>query len=861
MAPPSTEDASEGVSSPARGVAVGSPTVSPAAAAGRRLLPLTAALALGAGAVWLFRLAPARQIHPFSPWLMFPVLVALYVVAESAQLHFEVRRQTYSFSLSEFPLVVGLFFTSAPLLLGSRLLAYGLVALYRRMSVAKGSFNLALFAFEVSASVGIIQVFQLRGPGSSWAWAGAFAAVLAPVVVGALMVALSIRVLRQPVGRQDLLLFTVPTVLTAAFTTTIGLLAVTLATDHGFSVVGIVVVAAVTVVTYRRYASLVSEHKSLAELYELTREVASAVRPSGLDEGVLERVRRLMRAEGAQLWLAEDERLISKLADRHSLRTHSPLDPVRRRVMAGDSVLAGPRTDDPELRAALRGRNIRELVAVPLRVGGDVAGSLEVLDRQGERSRFVASDRALLESLAVHTGVALENARLVGRLRHEAYHDQLTALPNSRAFRERLDTTLADTPAGRVLAVFVMDLQSFKDVNDALGREAGDQLLVELAHRLSVEADDPLSVARLSSDELGVFLPVDDLEDARASAHRLQRLLSAPVLLGEVEVEVGAVVGIAAYPDHGGDASTLVQRADMAMYAAKSTSRGILAYSVSLEAPSVRRFGLVTELRRALEARDLTIWYQPQVDLVRSELVGVEALVRWQHPEHGFIPPDEFIPVAEHTGLIGPLTTFVLGQALADLRGWRDDGHEFSVSVNISVRSLLDPGFADEIQQAVTAAGVPPRWLTIEITESGVMSEPDRAVPVLERLRDFGVRLSVDDFGIGQSSLTYLRRLPVGEVKIDRSFIQSMVTNPEDAAIVRAVIDLSEPLGLTVVAEGVESEETRRELAHLGCGVIQGYLLTRPLPKEELERWLQRRTVADLSDPGRRTPRLRVVSR
>jgi diguanylate cyclase (GGDEF)-like protein len=784
-----------------------------------------------------------RPLYPV--WITVALLLVGYLVAETAQLHLESKRQTFSVSMSELPMVVGLFLLPAGWVLVVRLAAYAVVAAVRRVALEKTVFNLLMFATEVGVAAAILEFLSAHNPLSPVGWAAAYIAVLAAALVGAIAVVLAIAVVQPPLVLREQLSMVRSTVLNAVFMTTLGLLVLVLVATSPWTGLGLLVLAAVLVVAYRRFGRLVSEHKDLGELYELTREVSTSVRGDGFDQDVLERVRRLMRAEVAQLWLADGEQLMAKPADAEPEQRQAAADLVRQRVLRGESVLAGPRSRESALRGALADRGARELVAVPLRVGGEVAGSLEVLDRQGERSRFLAADQALLETLAVHTGVALENMRLVDRLRHEAAHDPLTGLPNRRAFVERLDAALTgDQPPDALLAVLVLDLQSFKDVNDALGRAAGDRLLVEVASRIRSAVNDPATAARLSSDELGVFTPVPDLSAARSEAIRLQSVLASPIHVGGMDLRVGAVIGIAVYPEHGTDAVTLVQRADVAMYAAKRAPRGVLAYVPSMDAPSVRRFGLVSELRRTLEVGGLAVWYQPQVRLDRSELVGLEALVRWPHPEHGLIPPDEFIPVAEHTGLIGPLTSFVLSTALRDLRQWRARGHEFGMSVNISVRSLLDSGFVEEVRASLVAAGVPAPLLTLEITESEVMSDPARAVPVLETLREMGVRLSVDDFGIGHSSLTYLRRLPVSEVKIDRSFVRAMVDDPSDLAIVRAVVDLSEPLGLAVVAEGVESEETRQQLAEVGCGIIQGFLLSRPLPRPEMERWLARRTVA-----------------
>jgi EAL domain-containing protein (putative c-di-GMP-specific phosphodiesterase class I) len=302
---------------------------------------------------------------------------------------------------------------------------------------------------------------------------------------------------------------------------------------------------------------------------------------------------------------------------------------------------------------------------------------------------------------------------------------------------------------------------------------------------------------------------------------------------------MAASIGIAVYPEHGLDAASLLQRADVAMYAAKSGHLGIAMYQPSEDHVSARRLVLAGELRRAIDEGTLFVAYQPKASLVDGRVVGAEALLRWHHREMGFITPDEFIPLAERTGLIVPLTTYVLDRALQQCSEWLRGGLDLGIAVNISVRNLLDSDLPDEIGALLVRHGVEPRRLTLEITESSVMADPERAVDVLQRLSRIGIRLSVDDFGTGYSSLTYLKRLPVDEVKIDKSFVLSMATDPGDAAIVRSIIDLGGSLGLLVVAEGVEETSAWERLAELGCDVVQGYALCRPVPAAEATEWLR----------------------
>jgi EAL domain-containing protein (putative c-di-GMP-specific phosphodiesterase class I) len=309
-------------------------------------------------------------------------------------------------------------------------------------------------------------------------------------------------------------------------------------------------------------------------------------------------------------------------------------------------------------------------------------------------------------------------------------------------------------------------------------------------------------------------------------------------VVGDLNLEVGASIGVALAPVHGNDAATLLQRADVAMYSAKEARSGFEVYDPDRDEYSPRRLMLAAELRHAIERGQLSIHYQPKADLRTNGITGVEALLRWHHPDYGFVPPDEFIPLAEHTGLIRPLTRWVLAASIAQCGTWQRRGLHLNVAVNLSVRALLDVGLPEEVEGLLREAAVPPTALTLEITESSIMADPARSIGVLNRLADLGIMLSIDDFGTGYSSLSYLKKLPVGEVKVDRSFVMNMSADPDDAVIVRSTIDLAGNLGLRVVAEGVEDQATWDQLTLLGCDAAQGYFLGRPMPVLQLDRWL-----------------------
>jgi diguanylate cyclase (GGDEF)-like protein len=448
-----------------------------------------------------------------------------------------------------------------------------------------------------------------------------------------------------------------------------------------------------------------------------------------------------------------------------------------------------------------------------------------------------------LPLLAVHRGGRQAIAK-----EHQALHDALTGLPNRSLFSHRIEQVLnAGRRADRNAAVMLIDLDHFKEINDTLGHHAGDRLLQEVAERLHASVGEHDTVARLGGDEFGVLLPdLPGPEAASAVAEHVLAQLREPFSIDGLTLEVDASIGIACKPDHGTDVEQLNQRADIAMYAAKEGGRGHVMFEPQLDRYSPRRLSLAGSLRSAIADGEIVLFYQPKALLTTGKIIGVEALARWRHPRLGLIGPSEFVPIAEQTGLIGPLTSHVLEEALNQVREWSAQGEELSVAVNLSARSFLDAQLASEIPRLLERTGVPARLLELEITESMLMIDPARAKATLERLSAIGLSLSVDDFGTGYSSLANLKRLPVDGIKIDKSFVIDMPHDASDAAIVRSTIDLAHNLGLRVVAEGVESHEAWRRLEDLGCDVAQGFHVSRPVPAEAMTRLLvERRATAD----------------
>jgi len=430
-------------------------------------------------------------------------------------------------------------------------------------------------------------------------------------------------------------------------------------------------------------------------------------------------------------------------------------------------------------------------------------------------------------------------------LAYQAQHDALTDLPNRTLLHDRLQQVLHHAPPPQPggdsasVALLLMDLDRFKEINDTFGHHHGDQLLRQVGGRLCAALRATDTVARLGGDEFAVLLPATDAQGAGAVAGTLVRTLEEPFILEGYSVSIGASIGIALAPEHGQDATTLLRRADVAMYTAKRATSGYAVYIAAQDQYSPERLGLVGELRRAIEQDQLVLYYQPKVYLRTGRLDSVEALVRWQHPVRGIVPPDQFIPLAEHTGLITSLSHWVLTAALRQCRAWRDAGLGIRVAVNLSARLLQDEHLVDSIVELLQTWGVTPDLLQVEVTESAVMADPTRALQILTRLHDMGIRIAIDDFGTGYSSLAYLKKLPADEIKIDKSFVRDMNGNADDVTIARSVIDLGHNLGLSVVAEGVEDRVVWDQLVEMGCDLAQGYYLSRPIPAAALASWVR----------------------
>lgn len=427
-------------------------------------------------------------------------------------------------------------------------------------------------------------------------------------------------------------------------------------------------------------------------------------------------------------------------------------------------------------------------------------------------------------------------------LEYQARHDNLTNLPNRSLFLERFESELQTAhDCDEPIALFIMDLDRFKEVNDTLGHHIGDRLLQEVSRRLVAVLRRTDTVARLGGDEFAVLLPGADRDHARLISRKIATALEQPIKIENLRLRAGISIGIALCPDHGQDANLLMRFADVAMYEAKRKQKGFTFYAAGRDDKSISRLGLSAELKEAIEQDQLILDYQPMVDISSGRIFCAEALVRWDHPRYGRVPPEEFIPSAEQTGVIRPLTLWVIDRSLAQVASWAKIGVDLSISINLSVRSLQDRQLPSQVQKLVTLHRADPSRVILEITESAIMSDPLTARRVMRRLSSMGFQLSIDDFGTGYSSLAYLKQLPVDEIKIDKSFVTQMDRDENDAVIVRATIDLAHNLGLKVVAEGVESTDVWDLLEMLGCDTAQGYFIRKPQSPRELAEWISSR--------------------
>ena len=790
------------------------------------------------------------------PWW---ALAILFYAGEQTVVHIRLRRDAYSFSMSEIPLVAGLFLVAPLELIAAHVVGTAVaLTIHRHQPPLKLVFNLSQFALVSAVAVVVfrelVQFGDFLGPTG---WLAALVAALTGLIVANLLISAAIRLGGGSLSRRELVRVLGLSALALIMNTTLAVIGITILVNVPWGAVLALVPPVVLFVAYRTYISQQQEKARLRSLYEASRDLH---RSPVIEDSVVaaaSHARSMLEAETAVVALLpegsagtaytttvgpEDQVEVMKPI------TRGDLPPSWMDVLTGGKarLLAGPNGGDGA--PAGPSDDFEEAVLVPLTGTDGVLGLMLVANSLSDVGRFEDSDIDILETLAGQVSVSVENGRLEDslrevtklkeELRNQALHDALTGLPNRRLFLERVDHALQRRQRdGGLIGVLFLDVDDFKTINDSLGHAAGDDLLVAIGEKLASTCRPGDTVARLGGDEFAFLLEgISDPGIATEVAERIISELSRSTVIADREITVRASVGIA----FGGESDLpdrVLREADAAMYAAKRDGKGTFRlFKASMHAEMLDRLHLRTDLEMAIERDEFVLYYQPIVSLDTGNIAGFEALVRWNHSERGQLGPEQFIPFAEETGIIVPLGRWILHEACRQARVWQDryPGQEATpmISVNISPKQLLAGDIIDEVSGALEESGLEPARLVIELTETVVAQA---SIETLERLKTLGIRVAIDDFGTGHSSLSYLDRLPIDVVKVDKTFVQRLGHGDEESPLVRTVIQLGESLGLETIAEGVESLAQLNRLRELGCTKAQGFFLGEPMAAPDVD--------------------------
>jgi diguanylate cyclase (GGDEF)-like protein len=789
--------------------------------------------------------------------LLWPLLALVVVATDFVQMRFHSDGQSVQIDLIAVPVTVGAVYTSPWGLLLAVAAGIFVTGLVRRMPLSRLCFNVANHTVALTlARLTLGAVLRgaiptgLQGVGAVALSCLVFELVATIGLLGAVSIAAGAPGWGyvRTVLKNSAMVFPVTAVLS--------ILTITVMYVETWGIALLAAPAVALGLWYRSADKSRTRFANLEQLYSFTVKLSKLSDTDDIITATLEESSRTLRGRHVELRLPPSLGGLRCVrgADGAVERNFGPMTDLEQRVAdQNDPVLV--RKGRRDLRPD--GYDLPDLMAVPVPLGDFGAAVMVVGSHEVEDETFDREDLRFCEAFAANLGTALVSSQRLDRLRievaareHQALHDSLTGLGNRTLFNQWVDEALGRRRPQQRVGVMVLDLDGFKDVNDTLGHQVGDMILKEVAGRVLVGLGSERRAARLGGDEFALVISsAGSTEEIVSAAEAVLKAVSQPIAVEGLILEIRASVGVAVAPYHGWDALTLLRRADGAMYAAKTSRKGVVVYDHDIDQHARRRLTLAADLRKALDAEELEVWYQPVASLTTGDITGLEALLRWRHPEHGSISPDEFIPVAEQTGIIEPLTWWVMERALKELARWRRDGYELTMAVNVSARSIMEHTMVVRLRRLLKDIGVPPADLTLEITESLMMSDPEGSERILDELSKLGVQIAIDDFGTGYSSLSRIKRLPVNTVKIDRSFVLSMHNDGGDEAIIRATIELARSFGLKVVAEGVEVQETWDRLLELGCDLVQGYLIAPAMPADVCRRWLR----------GRQQPRMASI--
>jgi diguanylate cyclase (GGDEF)-like protein len=812
--------------------------------------------ALAAATVSLFFGGPLAGAPPLRVLIpqpeMFAALCVLWAAVKLAPVTLHYRGNSYDFVLDALPLLMGLVFLSPALLILSIVCAEAFVRLVvHRQPPLNVAFNVASAGLSAAIAAVIFRgILGSSSPVGLRAWPAAAAALCSFVVIVSANERVATKLASHTAERRNGLYLAVQAVLTAA-SVCLAFVVLDTAWFNVWAILPLLVVGGLITVAYRGYSRLGLRFASLERLYDFSRNLgAASLEPSSMSLEVLQQVCTVMRASRAELVLAEPSGIPRRISlDEHGPSGVEPINLEQTSMVAAviRSCTAARHQRDTQIGSVFYDPIVgeyRDAVLAPLMNGQIAIGAIIALDRDEQVESFDEDDLRLFESLVAHASDNLERARLVEELRyeveaksHQATHDALTGLPNRVLFLTRAAEALSENEG---VAIVLLDIDRFKDVNDTLGHTIGDRLLCEVSERLQRAVSGRATVARLGGDEFALLIAgVTTEEAAIAMVNDLNGEMSRPIRMDGLTLRVKASAGIALAPEHGDDVTLLLQRADIAMYLAKERHSSVEVYSVEHDQSMPRWLMLGGLLTHALEEKsELRVVYQPVASVKTRQITQVEALVRWYNPEQGAIPPDEFVTIAEQMGMVSQITDFVLAESCAQLVRWRQAGIDIGIAVNVSGREFSDGRLVDRVAYHLQANDVQPGLLTLEVTETEVMDDLAQASLVLDALEALGVRIAIDDYGTGYSSLAYLHRLPVHKLKIDKSFVTNLPSDLSNAIIVRSSIAMAHSLGLTVTAEGAEDEVTCAMLADAECDFIQGYYLAKPMEPDELQAWM-----------------------